>query len=204
MHFYPRHSWRVKPYPRRILWVQSLQVWWKESVANHNMLTTFAHVLIVRLRACFPCNHSTLQLKKERMWGAYHRLRTADTFVNDWRVFLSDSVRLKAFPAFYQFVTHHIFKELIKEEYPVTESTKCDHESPGRPLTYEEQNALCYYLGTSFKKCKTWDDFPPKKKWNGVAADGVCRWRAWGDGWDRDMDEYGRLRGIVEHKQPDI
>jgi len=81
------------------------------------------------------------------MWGAYHRLRTADNFVNDWRVFLSDSVRLKAFPAFYQFVTHHIFKELIKEEYPVTESTKCDHESPGRPLTYEEQNALRYLSG---------------------------------------------------------
>lgn len=85
----------------------ALEEWWKESPANREKLFSFAHILVVRLRACFPCKHSSLQLRKERMWGAYHRLRTADTFVSDWRTFL-ESVRLKAYPAFYQFVTHHI------------------------------------------------------------------------------------------------
>jgi len=31
--------------------------------------------------------------------------------------------------------------------HAVADSTKCDHESPGRPLTYEEQNALRYLSG---------------------------------------------------------
>ena len=32
------------------------------------------------------------------MWGAYHRLRTAPTFVSDWQAFLSTSIRDKVFP----------------------------------------------------------------------------------------------------------
>ena len=31
--------------------------------------------------------------------------------------------------------------------HAVADSTKCDHKSPGRPLTYEEQNALRYLSG---------------------------------------------------------
>ena len=75
----------------------ALEEWWKGSHSNREILTSFAHVLRVRLDACFPCCRSTLQLKKERMWGAYHRFRTADTFVHDWRVFLTKSVNMKAF-----------------------------------------------------------------------------------------------------------
>ena len=130
----------------------SLQEWRKQSAANHMKLSSFAHILIVRLRACFPCNHTSLQLRKERMWGAYHRLRTADTFVSDWRLFITNSIGLKAFPSFYQFVTQHIFKELMKEAYPVVEISGHDCESPGRPLTYEEQNALRYVAGYIIRK----------------------------------------------------
>lgn len=130
----------------------ALQEWWKQSEANHMKLSSFAHILIVRLRACFPCKHKSLQLKKERMWGAYHRLRTADTFVSDWRLFITNSTGLKAFPSFYQFVTQNIFKELIKEAYPVLEIHGHDCESPGRPLTHEEQNALRYVAGYIIRK----------------------------------------------------
>ena len=122
----------------------ALQEWQKQSSANYMKLSSFAHILIVRLRACFPCNHTSLQLRKERMWGAYHRLRTANTFVSEWRLFITNSIGLKAFPSFYQFVTQHIFKELMKETYRVVEISQHDYESPGHPLTYEEQNALRY------------------------------------------------------------
>ena len=132
----------------------ALEEWWKESPANREKLFSFAHVLVVCLRACFPCKHSSLQLRKERMWGAYHRLRTADTFVSDWRTFLVESIRLKAFPAFYQFVTHHIFKELIKVEYAVNAEAGCHQESPSRPLTHEEQNALRYVAGYVIRKLR--------------------------------------------------
>ena len=52
----------------------------------------------------------------------------------------------------YQFVTHHIFKELMKQAYPVVEISEHDCESPGHPLTYEEQNALHYVAGYIIRK----------------------------------------------------
>ena len=71
------------------------------------------------------------------MWGCYQRLRTANTFVKDWQ----KSVELKAFPAFYQSVTQHIFDALIKHEHPI-EICANDPESHLWPLTSEECCAL--------------------------------------------------------------
>ena len=130
----------------------AMQEWWKQSPSNLELLTKFAHILHVRLNACFAYSRSTLQLKKERMWGAYHRLRTADSFVQDWRIFLNHSVNMKAFSAFYQFVTHTIFKELIKAQYPVSSNEAVNIELPSRPLTHEEQNALRYVAGYVIRK----------------------------------------------------
>ena len=44
-------------------------------------------------------------------------------------------------------MTQNIFKELTKEAYPVLDIHGHDCESPGRPLTHEEQNALRYVAG---------------------------------------------------------
>ena len=94
------------------------------------------------------------------MWGAYHRLRTADSFVCDWRVFLAESVQCKAFPAFYQYITHHIFKILIQIAYPVRISVH--DEFHDRPLTSEEQNALRYVV---WKLCNKFEsESHPKKE----------------------------------------
>ena len=49
-------------------------------------------------------------------------------------------------------MTQNIFKELIKEAYPVLEIHGHDCESPGRPLTHEEQNALRYVAGYIIRK----------------------------------------------------
>lgn len=71
----------------------SRPVWlWKHGGSYHLPTTTFCVRLHVRiftvcLHACFPCKHSTLQLRRERMWAAYHRLSTSNTFVGDWREF---------------------------------------------------------------------------------------------------------------------
>ena len=56
-----------------------------------------ATVLYVRFNACFACLQSTLQMRKERMWGSYHCLRSADKMGESF------SVKMKAFPSFYQF-----------------------------------------------------------------------------------------------------
>ena len=130
----------------------ALEEWWKKSEESYQHLSTFSPVLTVRLGACFASKWSTLQLKKENMWGAYHRLRTVDSFVCDWRVFLAESVQCKAFPAFYQYITQHIFKTLIKKAYLVRVSVH--DESPDRPLTSEEQNALRYVAGYVVRKLR--------------------------------------------------
>lgn len=129
----------------------SLVLEWGREPENREKLEVFSHVLVVRLRACFTSKRTTAQLQRERMWGAYHQLRTADTFVKDWRAFLNDSVGQKAYPAFFQFVTHTVFKELLKHQYPVSEQTT---ENPERPLTYQEQNALGYVAGYIIRKLR--------------------------------------------------
>ena len=60
---------------------QALEDWWKESPSNPEVLKEFFHILYVRLNACFVCCWSTLQFRKERMWGSYHHLGSAETFV---------------------------------------------------------------------------------------------------------------------------
>ena len=67
-------------------------------------------------------------------------------------MFLAESVQCKAFPAFYQYITHHIFKTLIKTAYPVRVSVH--DESPDRPLTSKEQNALRYVAGYVVRKLR--------------------------------------------------
>ena len=98
-------------------------------------------------------SHSTAK-EREKMWGAYHRLRTADKFLDDWRVFLSTSIGCKALPSFYQFVTHNIFRKMIKVEYLVVENADASNESPSRYLTHVEQNALRYVAGYVVRKLR--------------------------------------------------
>ena len=60
---------------------KALHEWWKQPTTNKEQLSWFAHVLIVRLKACFLCKYKSTVLRRERMWGCYQRLRTANTFV---------------------------------------------------------------------------------------------------------------------------
>ena len=86
--------------------------------------------------------------------GTIHRLRSAETFVHDWQVSFCFSVKMKAFPSFYQFVVHTVFKELIKMHYPVSCCEGNETELPSRPLTCEEQNALRYVAGYVIRKLR--------------------------------------------------
>ena len=126
---------------------------WCMKPENTLTLSTFSHILLVRLKACFTRKYKTLKLRKEKMWGAYHRLRTATTFRKHWASFLNQSISYKAHPAFYQFVTQTIFDDLIKEEFLIIPpSTVSEH--PESPLSLEEHNALRYVAGYVCRKVK--------------------------------------------------
>ena len=58
----------------------------------------------------------------------------------EWRLFVEKSVQLDLSAALYQYVTHEVFKELIKSEYPVFSANAASLP----PLTNIEENALHY------------------------------------------------------------
>ena len=153
----------------------ALRDWWKESMSNEEQLTWFAHVL-VRLQACFACKHTSIVLRKERFWGSYQHLRTSDTFVQSWKDFILKTVHLKAFPAFYQFVTQHIFDIWIKLEFPVNSAVSVSDSECVRPLTHQDRCPLRYVAGyiirTVYEKNRI--GITPKKEGNDVFRDGVC------------------------------
>ena len=66
------------------------------------------------------------------MWGLYHKLRTSPSFKAQWTIFGMKAIGKNPPVGFYQFVTHEIFKQMIKEEFPVN---IMEHEAPSNPLT---------------------------------------------------------------------
>ena len=119
--------------------------------ANHDNLADFVRVLVVRLTSCFTRRYTSLRLRREKMWEAYHQLRTAQMFKVSWATFLLHSIGHTAHPAFYQYVTHTIFKELIVLVPP---RTTPENEHPNCPLSILEQNALRYVVGCICRKVK--------------------------------------------------
>ena len=78
-------------------------------------------------------------------------LRTSKTFREDWSQFLLESVGHQASPAFFQYVTHTLFKALIEMEYPVSDAQT---ETPHQILKSEEENALRYVAGYVCRKVR--------------------------------------------------
>ena len=80
--------------------------------------------ITTQLRTCFVQN-KTHQLKKAKMWGLYYKLRTSASFKAQWNTFGVQYIGKSLPVGFCQYVTHEVFKQLIKEELPVnTEETE--------------------------------------------------------------------------------
>ena len=95
--------------------------------------------MVSSLESCFQaCRSRSKHIKSEKVWGHYHVLRTSSSYKELWNQILASSGN----PTFYQFVTHEIFKELLKREFPVVSDTAKEAES--QALMIEEENALQY------------------------------------------------------------
>ena len=64
--------------------------------------------------------------------------RISDTFREVWEKFFKQSIDEPSHPAFYQFISHVIFKEFVKEKHQIDTS----HDDYVSPLMNEEENAL--------------------------------------------------------------
>ena len=129
---------------------------WGDQPHKHQSSKIFALYLVTQLKTCFQSKVKSLHLRRERMWGMYHQLRTSDTFRCKWNKFLESSVCVSSSPCFCQYVTNEVFKELIKLEFPLLsvaeDITSC--QPKGSPLTQIEKNALRYVAGYVCRKVR--------------------------------------------------
>ncbi len=117
---------------------------WGSEPANKPMVTFFAEDLTRLSSNCFKNKCKSQKAKREKMWGSFHQLRSSTSFKSKWVHFLQKSGIPKATPIFYQYVSETMFKELVKQQFPIT---RAGAEESCQPLTYEEKNALRYTAG---------------------------------------------------------
>lgn len=138
------------PSPRAVEAVKcgsALMAWCNDDV-NKKSFDTFSKWLIDDLKTCFkPCR--SLRLRREKMWGEYHKLRTKDTFTKEWEKFLKASIDQKASPTFFQYVSNRVFRQVMEKRYALSEASNEDQQAQ---MTWEEENALRYVAGYVCRK----------------------------------------------------
>ena len=85
----------------------------------------------------------------EKKWGEYP---TSPELLFNWSAFLFKWTARASSPAFYQFVTHTVFKAVIKQKIEVSDSTA---ELQQHPLTGDDESGLCYVAGYLCCKVRT-------------------------------------------------
>ena len=91
---------------------------WLDSADNIRPASAFSDKLAASLKSCFQC--SNMRVRREKMWGNFHQLRSSDSFLSMWGTFLRECTAEQASPTFFQYITDVIFRKMIKREFPLT------------------------------------------------------------------------------------
>ena len=59
---------------------------WLDSADNIRPASAFSDKLAASLKSCFHC-HSNMRVRREKMWGNFHQLRSSDSFLSMWGTF---------------------------------------------------------------------------------------------------------------------
>lgn len=86
----------------------------------------------------------TGKFHSDRIWTAYHSLRTSDVYVCDWECIMLKAGVSEASAISYQYIGDYILKNMIKTTYPITSKETLLSTAK---LTYEETNGLRYAAG---------------------------------------------------------
>ena len=93
---------------------------WVSIESNKEYAESFTSDLVKALDKAFPeGRRSRMQASRERMWGAYHCIRTSPTFTGLWREFLQRA-NIQALPIFYQSLTDSLFQNRIEYHFPLS------------------------------------------------------------------------------------
>ena len=125
----------------------------------------FEESLVSSLDSCLKhARVKSEKINRERMWCAYHHLRTSDRYISDWETFLQAVGISKGPVMLYQCIGDHVFKQLIRFHFPVRETEDaCILKSA---LTYMEMNAIRYaagYIPRSLDKTLSKSSHPLKR-----------------------------------------
>ena len=119
---------------------------WCDDPCNLPRLTAFSQELLQVLKECLSMQQLPHQVKRERIWETYHKLRTSYVFKTKWVDFLKISAAIGPCPIFYQYITDQVFQDMVLQHFQVNAETG-NRAYTGTGLTYEEINALRYSAG---------------------------------------------------------
>ena len=83
--------------------------------------------------------------RRDKMWGLFHQTRTSSKFIITWEELMILTLHKVASPIFYQYINDDIFKQLVKQQYPLPATSMEARSLP--PFDYQEQNAVWYAAG---------------------------------------------------------
>ena len=107
---------------------------------NKEKVRSFFLALVLKFASCFKQKRSQ-RAATEFMWKEYHKLRVSVSFKADWDIFLMDTIKQASSPVFYQFVSHKIFKEVVKARF-FTQGSEDKPSEVHDPITKLEENAI--------------------------------------------------------------
>ena len=114
---------------------------------DHNAkISVFENDLKTSLMHCLQVCHLSEKIRRERIWSAYHQLRSSDAFKAQWDTFLKQIGCPCSSRIAIQYISNFIFKKLLISHHPVDSHTTIpdiDHQN----FTYEEVNDLHYAAG---------------------------------------------------------
>ena len=123
---------------------------WCDCPHNHVNLSKFSRVLCAGFMPVFQECIPPFGCEKRRCGGLTIAYEHQFFFRKDWEMFLHNSVGHQAHPAFFQHVFYRIFKELIKNEFPLPPPDAVEH--PDCLLMSKEENALRFVAGYNLPK----------------------------------------------------
>lgn len=106
--------------------------------AENNIAEAAVQKVVSALASCIG--------RRDKMWGLFHQTRTSSKFITTWEGLMVLTLHKVASPVFYQYITDDIFKQLVKQQYPLPATSM---EARSLPLLdYRGQNAVWYAAGS--------------------------------------------------------
>ena len=118
---------------------------WALKEENVAVLQSFAAEATAHLDTAFDARMKRPHRQREKMWANFHKIRTSSKFLSRWSSFTTLAVGEPATPILTQHLTSLIFREMIKQRFPLEKEMGSSEDVP--PLSVEEENALRYAAG---------------------------------------------------------